>query len=78
MELKMKTYEFDVVTDEISLEQTIENLFAISGIIAVETLSEANDANGWPTIRVTLIESDEAFAKLAEIFPDYAEDELVL
>lgn len=75
MELKMKTYEFDVVTDKISLEQTIENIFAIGGIITVETLSEANDANGWPTVRVTLIESEETVSKLAEIFPDYQDYE---
>lgn len=71
----MKTYEFDVVTDKISLEQTIENIFAIGGIITVETLSEANDANGWPTVRVTLIESEETVSKLAEIFPDYQDYE---
>lgn len=74
----MKMYEFDVVTDEVSLEDTIEKIFSITGVVLVETLSLQNNANGWPTIRVTLNESEETFAKLSEIFPDYSEDELVL
>ena len=71
----MKTYEFDVVTDEVPLDATIDRISEIGGVIAVEVLSEANNANGWPTIKVTLNESAANFSALAEIFPDYEQDE---
>jgi hypothetical protein len=72
----MKRYEFDVVVDKVPLDKTVENILKISGVIMCEVLSEANDANGWPTIRVTLDESKETLANLSEIFPDYEDSEI--
>jgi hypothetical protein len=70
----MKVYEFDVVTEEISLDQTIENLLGIDGVISVEVLSSAN---GWPTIKLTASPSEKFYQSLEEIFPDYEENEIV-
>ena len=72
----MKVYEFDVATDEIPLDKTVDTILGISGVIAVEVLSEANDGNGWPTIKVTLTETEETHSRLSEIFPDYEESEI--
>jgi hypothetical protein len=70
----MKVYEFDVVTEEISLDQTIENLLGIDGVISVEVLESAN---GWPTIKLTASPSEKFYQSLEEIFPDYEENEIV-
>jgi hypothetical protein len=70
----MKVYEFDVVTEEISLDQTIENLLGIDGVISVEVLGSAN---GWPTIKLTASPSEKFYQSLEEIFPDYEENEIV-
>jgi hypothetical protein len=69
----MKVYEFDVVTEEISLDQTIENLLGIDGVISVEVLSSAN---GWPTIKLTASPSEKFYQSLEEIFPDYEDGEI--
>jgi len=73
---KMKKYEFDVVVDKVPLDETVKNILEISGVIMCEVLSEASSANGWPTIKVTLDESEETYAKLSEIFPDYEDSEI--
>jgi hypothetical protein len=70
----MKVYEFDVVTEEISLDQTIENLLGIDGVISVEVLGSAN---GWPTIKLTASPSEKFYQSIEEIFPDYEENEIV-
>jgi hypothetical protein len=72
----MKTFEFDVATDTAPLETTIENIYKIDGVIMVQVLSEENDANGWPTIKVTINESESSLAQLGEIFPDYEDEEI--
>jgi hypothetical protein len=69
----MKVYEFDVVTEEISLDQTIENLLGIDGVISVEVLESAN---GWPTIKLTASPSEKFYQSLEEIFPDYEDGEI--
>jgi hypothetical protein len=69
----MKVYEFDVVTEEISLDQTIENLLGIDGVISVEVLGSAN---GWPTIKLTASPSEKFYQSLEEIFPDYEDGEI--
>jgi hypothetical protein len=69
----MKVYEFDVVTEEISLDQTIENLLGIDGVISVEVLESAN---GWPTIKLTASPSEKFYQSLEEIFPDYEDNEI--
>jgi hypothetical protein len=69
----MKVYEFDVVTEEISLDQTIENLLGIDGVISVEVL---DSANGWPTIKLTASPSEKFYQSLEEIFPDYEDGEI--
>lgn len=74
----MKAYEFDVVTDEVSLSDTIKNLYSIDGVISVGVLHEYDAGNGWPTILVVLHESEETFSELEEIFPNYEEDEIGL
>lgn len=72
----MKVYELDIATDEIPLDKTVDRILEISGVIAVEVLSEANDANGWPTIKVTLNETEETHSRLSEIYPDYEASEI--
>jgi hypothetical protein len=72
----MKMYEFDVVTEEISLDQTVENLLGIDGVISVQVLESANGANGWPTIKLTASPSKKFYQSLEEIFPDYEDGEI--
>jgi hypothetical protein len=74
----MKAYEFDVVTDEIPLDETIKRLYSIDGVISVGVLQNYDSGNGWPVILVVLHESEETFSELEEIFPDYQEDEIGL
>ena len=69
----MKMYEFDVVTEEISLDQTVENLLGIDGVISVQVLESAN---GWPTIKLTASPSEKFYQSLEEIFPDYEDGEI--
>lgn len=72
----MKVYEFDVVVDDVSLEETVEKLLGFDGVIAVEILSRANDANGWPTIKLTASPSKSFYQSLEEVFPDYEDSEI--
>lgn len=72
----MKVYEFDVVVDDVSLEETVEKLLGFDGVIAVEVLSRANDANGWPTIKLTASPSESFYQSLEEVFPDYEDSEI--
>jgi hypothetical protein len=72
----MKMYEFDVVTEEISLDQTVENLLGIDGVISVQVLDSANGANGWPTIELIASPSEKFYQSLEEIFPDYEDGEI--
>jgi hypothetical protein len=72
----MKVYEFDVVVEDISLEETVEKLMGFDGVIAVEVLSRANSANGWPTIKLTASPSEKFYQSLEEIFPDYEDLEI--
>lgn len=74
----MKAYEFDVVTDEVPLDETIKRLYSIDGVISVGVLQDYDSGNGWPVILVVLHESEETFSELEEIFPDYEEDEIGL
>ena len=69
----MKVYEFDVVTEEISLDQTVENLLGIDGVISVEVLGSAN---GWPTIKLAASPSEKFYQSIEEIFPDYEDGEI--
>jgi hypothetical protein len=59
----MKTYELDIVTEEVTLEEAVAQINAIEGATVILT-SENGYGSGWPTVIVSA--TDEAFPALQE------------
>lgn len=63
--------EFDVVTDEISLNTTVNNLKKTNGVIQVKVISTNN---GWPTLSVIAQPTKEFIKIMDEMFDGEWED----
>jgi hypothetical protein len=59
----MKTYELDIVTEDITLEEAVAQINAIEGVTVILT-SESGYGAGWPTVIVSV--TDEALPALEE------------
>ena len=66
--------EFDVVTEEISLDETVNRLRGTNGVIEVRVVSEANSGNGWPTLFVDTVATDEFTKIMDEMFGEDWDD----
>ena len=63
--------EFDVVTEEISLNETVNKLKKTNGVIQVQVISKNN---GWPTLGVIAQPTDEFIKIMDEMFDGDWED----
>jgi len=66
--------EFDVVTEEISLNETVNKLKKTNGVIQVQVISKKNSGNGWPTLGVIAQPTEEFIKIMDEMFDGEWED----
>jgi hypothetical protein len=60
--------EFDIVTEEISLKDTVNKLRKTNGVIQVQVIAKKNSGNGWPTLGVIALPTDEFIKIMDEMF----------
>jgi hypothetical protein len=63
--------EFDIVTEEISLNETVNKLKKTNGVIQVQVISQNN---GWPTLGVIAQPTVEFIKIMDEMFDGEWED----
>jgi hypothetical protein len=66
--------EFDIVTEEISLNETVNKLKKTNGVIQVQIISKKNSGNGWPTLGVIAQPTVEFIKIMDEMFDGEWED----
>lgn len=66
--------EFDIVTEEISLNETVNKLRKTNGVIQVQIISKKNSGNGWPTLGVIARPTVEFIKIMDEMFDGEWED----
>jgi hypothetical protein len=69
--------EFDIVTEEISLNETVNKLKKTNGVIQVQIISKKNSGNGWPTLGV-IAQPTKEFIKIMDEMFDGEWEEYVL
>lgn len=80
--MNIKTYEFDVVSDDAvdttdGLELIVKDIKETSGVLNVEVVSLKGPAGGWPVIHVMVdADSIDAYQKLHGMYGDDSEDSL--
>jgi hypothetical protein len=65
--------EFDIVTEEISLDETVSKLENTNGVTEVKIISKKSDS-GWPTLWVAAQPTDEFTKIMDEMFDADWED----